>query len=154
MHILQRIERPSIIIIKDRSLKNGGFVGEFTEPSSGETLFQKAHILNEQIFPAAKGMLFLIRNPYDASIAEFKRIKGHGHTSSVNETIFEQANLDWQKRQMRFIKIWFSLLKNVLKKHQGKLSRNFRDPKLFIILIFLKARKKKIVRFTFFTTKI
>ena len=83
--------KPCIKIIKDKALKNGGFVGEFTEPSSGETLFQKAHILNKQIFPAAKGMLFLIRNPYDASIAEFKRIQGHGHTSVVNETIFKQT---------------------------------------------------------------
>ena len=65
-------------------------------------------------------MLFLIRNPYDASIAEFKRIQKHGHTSVVNETIFKQTNPEWEKRQMNFIEKWIYLLKRVLEKHAGK----------------------------------
>ena len=109
-------------IIKDKALKDGGFVGEFSNSSSGETLFQKTHTATadkKQIFPAAKAMLFLIRNPYDASIAEFKRSQEHGHTSVVNETIFEQTNPQWQKRQMDFIGKWLYLLKRVLQKHAG-----------------------------------
>jgi len=104
-------------IYTDGSLKNGGFVGEFTEPENGETLFQKAHVLNKQIFPAAKGMLFLIRNPYDAVVAEFKRIKGHGHTSVVSEDLFKKSNPDWQKRSHLFIQKWLDLIKGTLAKH-------------------------------------
>jgi hypothetical protein len=67
-------------------------------------------------------MLFLIRNPYDASVAEFKRIQGHGHTSVVSEDIFKESNenSEWQIRSMNLIQGWLSLLKGVLEKHEGK----------------------------------
>jgi len=78
-------------------------------------------------------MLFLIRNPYDAVVAEFKRIKGHGHTSVVSEDLFKPSNEDWQKRSMIFIGRWLSLLKQVLEKHKEKAFKKLR--------FILKSRK-------------
>ena len=101
-------------------------------------------MLNKQIFPAAKGMLFLIRNPYDAVVAEFKRIKGHGHTSVVSEDLFKPSNEDWQKRSMSLIGKWLSLLKGVLKKHEEKAFKKlifiFKSKKIFPTKFFFIFR--------------
>ena len=108
---------------QDEALQKGGFLGEFPDPLDGETLFQKAHNVNREgsvLFPAAQGILFLIRNPFEATIAEFKREKGHGHTSVVKEDIFSAENEDWRKKSSYYLRKWIQLLQDVMEKHTGR----------------------------------
>ena len=44
---------------------------------------------NQKVMDAAKALIFVVRNPYDAIIAEYKRRRGHGHTSVVKESVFK-----------------------------------------------------------------
>ena len=55
---------------------------------------------NERVMDAAKALIFVVRNPYDAIIAEYKRRRGHGHTSTVKESVFKE-------------KMWFQVCKTI-----------------------------------------
>ena len=77
-------------IYKDGSLTRGGFKGEGTNPMKGQTMIVKSHFpSNQKVMHAAKAIIFVVRNPFDAIIAEYKRRRGHGHTSVVRETVFK-----------------------------------------------------------------
>ena len=58
---------------------------------------------NEQVMDAAKALIFVVRNPYDAITAEYKRRRGHGHTSTVKESVFKE-------------KMWFQVSLNIYSK--------------------------------------
>ena len=77
----------------DTALYNNGLLGEITEPEEGKTLFQKSHRIGNSKLKSSsssmKGILFVIRNPFDATVAEWKREKGGGHTGQGNENIFK-----------------------------------------------------------------
>ena len=76
----------------DQNLYDNGLIGEMTEPNEGKTLFQKSHaIRNKKFLPweELKGILLVIRNPFDATIAEWKRQKGGGHAGQADEEIFK-----------------------------------------------------------------
>ena len=60
----------------DGTLFEGGFLGEFEDVDSGKIIMVKAH---RQI-KKNDGAVLLIRNPYDAILAEFNRNHGGGHT--------------------------------------------------------------------------
>ncbi|CAG5077146.1 Oidioi.mRNA.OKI2018_I69.PAR.g8639.t1.cds [Oikopleura dioica] len=106
-------------IYNDKSLYEDGLFGEYTDPTDGTTLFQKAHNIDDKNISSAKGYLFLIRNPFDAVIAEFKRRKGKGHTSSVSESVFKED--DWIKQGTQFLGWWHNLmLKIISKKKENK----------------------------------
>merc|ERR1712174_63888 len=77
-------------IYTDKQLVAGGFIGERTVPKNGETLFQKAHVMQERRMPDPKGFLFMIRNPFDACVAEWRRRHGQNHSAVKSEKIFEE----------------------------------------------------------------
>ena len=91
-------------IYTDKQLVAGGFVGERTVPRNGETLFQKAHVMTERRMPDPKGFLFLIRNPFDAAIAEWKRQNGQSHSAVKSETIFEGEK--WNEVAKNMLQNW------------------------------------------------
>ena len=93
-----------------------------TEPNEGNTLFQKSHAIRNKMFlpwEDMKGILFIIRNPFDATIAEWKRQKGGGHTSQADEEIFKREN--WESMARASLKRWADLITNVFEKHTGEL---------------------------------
>jgi hypothetical protein len=78
-------------IYSDGSLARGGFKGESTNPLKGQTMIVKSHFpSNQRVMDSAKALIFVVRNPYDAIIAEYKRRRGHGHTSTVKESVFKE----------------------------------------------------------------
>ena len=66
-------------------VKNG-FIGEYEDPTSGRTIVVKNHGQNKMEF--ADGIIFVVRNPYNAIIADFNRQMMHSHTGSVDMTLF------------------------------------------------------------------
>ncbi|CBY32190.1 unnamed protein product [Oikopleura dioica] len=78
-----------------------------------------------------KGILFIIRNPFDATIAEWKRQKGGGHTSQADEEIFKREN--WESMARASLKRWADLIRNVFEKHTGVNTKGQKIP-LHIIL--------------------
>ncbi|CAG5077030.1 Oidioi.mRNA.OKI2018_I69.PAR.g8615.t1.cds [Oikopleura dioica] len=99
-------------IYSDGSLARGGFKGEGTNPLSGMTMIVKSHFpSNEEVMDRAKALIFVVRNPYDAIIAEFKRRRGHGHTSVVEEDIFKSK--PWFENAPRWLQGWGNLARNV-----------------------------------------
>ena len=52
-------------------VKNG-FTGEYDDPTSGRTIVVKNHGQNKMEF--ADGIVFVVRNPYNAIIADYNRL--------------------------------------------------------------------------------
>jgi hypothetical protein len=107
-------------VYNDTNLYKNGLLGELTYPTDGETLFQKSHDIQKKYFSQrVDGILFVIRNPFDAIIAEWKRRNGGGHTGQAEEEIFKIEK--WPIMASNTFKLWVKLTKNVLKKHRGTL---------------------------------
>ena len=64
-----------------------------------------------------KGILLVIRNPFDATIAEWKRQKGGGHTAQADEEIFKREN--WPIMAEKALNRWVILVQNVIRNHKG-----------------------------------
>ena len=103
-------------IYTDRQLLEGGFLGEKTVPKNGETLFQKSHVFEERRIPNPKGFLFLVRNPFDAAIAEWKRRHGQGHTGTAKERIFRGQN--WEETGKNMLRNWKNLTQEAVEKRR------------------------------------
>ena len=63
----------------DKSLYDGGFIGEKEEMENGTTVVVKNH--NVRGLSGAKGVVLLVRNPYDAITAEFNRKQSRNNGS-------------------------------------------------------------------------
>jgi hypothetical protein len=84
---------------------DAGFLGEADEPTSGRTCVVKNHGQHDMEY--ADGIIYVIRNPYDATIADYKRQVLHSHTSSVDMSVFDKP--EWKAFQMQHLKRWFSM---------------------------------------------
>ncbi|CBY38547.1 unnamed protein product [Oikopleura dioica] len=92
-------------VANDSSLFNGGFLGEFEDQDAGTTILVKAHRnIKEQ-----DGAVLLIRNPYDAILAEFNRNHGGGHTGHAQKEAFYARNTKelWPQKEKRS---WYPLV--------------------------------------------
>ena len=107
-------------IYMDKRLFEGGFVGERTVPRNGQTLFQKSHVMEERRIPNPKGFLFLVRNPFQAAVAEWKRRHGQSHTSIANERIFKGK--EWIQTGKNMLLNWKKLAEESIERHnlQGR----------------------------------
>jgi hypothetical protein len=123
-------------IYTDNQLVAGGFVGERTAPRNGETLFQKAHVMRERRMPDPKGFLFMIRNPFDASIAEWKRQNGQSHSAVKSEKIF--GGEKWNEAAKNMLKRW-----KVLAEEAIEIGKNGTLPFHFFFYEDLKANATK-----------
>ena len=73
----------------DKSLYNGGFIGEKEPIRDGTTIVVKNHDLMGYKVPGlsyAKGIILLVRNPYDAILAEFNRRESHNDGHNTKHT--------------------------------------------------------------------
>ncbi|CAG5081333.1 Oidioi.mRNA.OKI2018_I69.PAR.g9846.t1.cds [Oikopleura dioica] len=99
-------------IYNDQPLFKAGMLGEITLPKDGETLFQKSHDIKDEQISNPRGILFLLRNPFEAVVAEWKRRLTKGHTSDVEENVFKGE--EWQNKGSYFLKKWRTLAKEVI----------------------------------------
>ena len=63
-----------------------GFQGEFDDPTSGRTIAVKNHGQNKMEY--ADGIILVVRNPYNAIIADFNRQTSHSHTGNTDFSKF------------------------------------------------------------------
>ncbi|XP_072172244.1 sialate:O-sulfotransferase 2-like [Diadema setosum] len=97
----------------DKALKKGGFVGECKRATCGCTVVVKIHHIDGRFkaYPWQRGIL-LMRNPYDALIAEYNRLKGRGHVKHAPRTTFWGS--DWKKFCSGHIRLWSKILEDAL----------------------------------------
>ena len=105
-------------VYTDGEIIKAGLLGEKTLPKDGETLFQKTHNLMKEEFSNPEGILFLIRNPFQAVVAEWKRRNSNGHTADVEEELFRGE--EWERTGTIFLRQWKDLAVDVVKKHLVK----------------------------------
>ncbi|XP_071834773.1 sialate:O-sulfotransferase 1-like isoform X3 [Apostichopus japonicus] len=68
-----------------------GFLGESESPTSGRVIVVKTH--STDMHEKADGVLLLIRDPYSALTADFKRIAAKGnHTGKISSKIFNSEH--------------------------------------------------------------
>jgi len=77
----------------DGSLYRGGFLGEFEDPDNGTTILVKTH----RPINRATAAVLLIRNPYNAILAEFNRNHGGGHTGHASREDFYDREVWYAK---------------------------------------------------------
>ncbi|XP_072178145.1 sialate:O-sulfotransferase 2-like [Diadema setosum] len=92
----------------DKSLLNGGFLGECERADCGCTSVVKMHwFLSGYEYLEWKGGILLLRNPYNALVAEWNRRKGKGHIGHAAEETFRTP--EWNgyvlKEHLWWIKI-------------------------------------------------
>ncbi|CAG5096594.1 Oidioi.mRNA.OKI2018_I69.XSR.g14692.t1.cds [Oikopleura dioica] len=94
-------------VANDSSLFAGGFVGEYEHQNAGTTILVKGRAhrnIKEQ-----DGAVLLIRNPFDAILAEFNRNHGGGHTGHAAKEAFYAKNTKeiWPGKDKR---AWYPLV--------------------------------------------
>ncbi|XP_070532238.1 sialate:O-sulfotransferase 2-like [Ptychodera flava] len=82
-------------VYNDKKLYEGGFVGEMEDYKDGRLLVVKTHATSSES-PEFGPAILLIRNPYDAVISEFTRIKTRrNHTGVLQKDSFKDE--DWDR---------------------------------------------------------
>merc|ERR1712176_425686 len=62
--------------------------------------------------PDPKGFLFMIRNPFDACVAEWRRRHGQNHSAVKSEKIFEEK--EWNETAKNMLKNWKELAEEAI----------------------------------------
>ncbi|XP_076813107.1 sialate:O-sulfotransferase 1-like [Clavelina lepadiformis] len=101
-------------VYHDQVLASGGFLGELDNTSSGRTSVIKAHAAGN----SNSKNIVLIRNPFDAILAEYTRRRSHSHTGLGNIKIFDKP--DWTQSVKSLAKNWLS--RNIAYLKSGKIS--------------------------------
>ena len=91
-------------IYNETLMVNKGFLGEYETPTSGRTIVVKNH--GHRYMEFAAGMVLVVRNPYDAIVADFNRQMSHKHTGSADPAQFEGEK--WQKFVKQHAQRWRS----------------------------------------------
>ncbi|XP_076812840.1 sialate:O-sulfotransferase 2-like isoform X2 [Clavelina lepadiformis] len=107
----------------DAFLATGGFLGEFDDVSSGRTLVIKEHSAGSE--PSKN--IILIRNPFDAIVAEFTRPQSHSHVGLGNTNIFKKS--DWNSTVKEMANSWLSANISYLKKSSSHIIVYYEDLK-------------------------
>ncbi|XP_039267205.2 sialate:O-sulfotransferase 2-like [Styela clava] len=105
-------------VYKDEVLYEGGMLGEYLPYSSGRTIVVKDHLFELKISPLYTMAVLLIRNPYDATLAEFVRRKTLNHTGVVDNDIFRTP--DFKRFASNRPDYWFGTTNVVLKTFMEK----------------------------------
>lgn len=67
-----------------------GLIGEKSPIDSGETVVIKDHIMHSSDYTSQyTGAILLIRNPYDAIVAEYNRFRTLSHVGSVGNELLK-----------------------------------------------------------------
>ncbi|XP_076810344.1 sialate:O-sulfotransferase 1-like [Clavelina lepadiformis] len=88
----------------DKSLYKSGFLAELPEISKVRSVVVKDHMLDKNTMTSYQSAILIIRNPYDAMIADFNRFASDGHhTASKFDDHFKRISY-----------VWFNLIRNVV----------------------------------------
>ena len=100
----------------DKLLKQSGMAENVR---NGEVAVVKSHRMrSRKCKDKYDKIIFLIRNPINASLAEFHRRKGGGHVGFARKRAFKQKK--WQKYIKKFSKEWFQIYNSWLKVMEKK----------------------------------
>ncbi|XP_039267245.2 sialate:O-sulfotransferase 2-like [Styela clava] len=69
-----------------------GFIGERLPADSGKTVVIKDHVLHSLDAFKYKSAILLIRDPYDAILAEYNRFRTLGHVASVSDEMLKSRD--------------------------------------------------------------
>jgi len=117
----------------DKSLGNSGFLGEFEEKDSGTTIAVKCHGFNGLALQGiAKGVILLVRNPFDAILAEWNRRRSPKpedgsaatHTGVAPPELYNSTL--WTKQCAGYTGRWYEL-------HKRYAQDLFADTKLHVV---------------------
>ncbi|XP_077967122.1 sialate:O-sulfotransferase 2-like isoform X2 [Styela clava] len=101
-------------VYNDADLYEGDMLGGFLSAISGRTIVIKDHLFGLKISIIYTMAVLLIRNPYDATLAEFMRMNTQGHIGVANNDIFRKPGFKaFCKNQLP--SFWFGITKVVLK---------------------------------------
>ena len=89
-------------IYSEGTMVQNGFIGEYDDPSSGRTIVVKNHGQNKMEY--ADGIILVVRNPYNAIIADYNRQTSHSHTGSANLSKFKGPA--WDKFVVKHTSRW------------------------------------------------
>ncbi|CAK8682525.1 unnamed protein product [Clavelina lepadiformis] len=97
----------------DKLLYKSGFLAELPEISKVRSVVVKDHMLDKNTMTSYQSAIVIIRNPYDAMIADFNRFASDGHhTAVVSEKRFQSKEFDDHFK--RISHVWFNLIRNVV----------------------------------------
>ncbi|XP_076810513.1 sialate:O-sulfotransferase 1-like [Clavelina lepadiformis] len=97
----------------DKRLYKTGFLAEPPEISKVRSVVVKDHMLANNTMSSYQSAILIIRNPYDAMIADFNRFASDGdHTAVVSEKRFQSKEFDDHFK--RISHVWINLIKNVV----------------------------------------
>ncbi|XP_077966625.1 sialate:O-sulfotransferase 2-like [Styela clava] len=106
-------------VYNDADLYEGGMLGQFLPAFSGRIVVVKDHLLELKISPNYKMAILLIRNPYDAILAEFTRRNTRSHTGVANSDIFRKPGFkDFCKEHL--LTLWLGISNIVMEKFVDK----------------------------------
>ena len=76
-------------VYNEEKLYRSGFTGEYDHASSGRTIAVKTHGVANMEY--SEGIILLVRNPYDAILADFNRQASGSHTGSASINDFAES---------------------------------------------------------------
>ena len=91
-------------VADDGTLLAAGFKGEFEDVDSGRAILVKTH---RQI-KKCDGAILLVRNPYDAILAEFNRNHGGGHKGHAKKEDFFDEEI-WHTIAIKQAERWYGI---------------------------------------------
>ena len=68
-------------------------LGEGTNPAEGRSIVVKDHLFEQKVLPAFKSAILLLRNPLNATLAEFSRRKSRSHTGAIDVKLFRSPGM-------------------------------------------------------------
>ncbi|CAK8690671.1 unnamed protein product [Clavelina lepadiformis] len=110
----------------DRLLHEKGFLGEFPFISRHRSVVVKDHMLTQNTMSLYQSAILIIRNPYDAMIADFHRYASKGnHTGIASNERFQSEG--FQVRFKYVSSTWLNLIKWVVLSGKPYLLVNFEE---------------------------
>nr|XP_039269003.1 WSC domain-containing protein 1-like isoform X2 [Styela clava] len=89
-------------VYDEAELFSYGFYGEILEMTSNDILGVKDHVIHKRNKKMYNKQILIIRNPYDAFMAEFNR-KASGHVGHRNSSDFQTSGSDIAKETKRLL---------------------------------------------------
>ncbi|XP_039267940.2 sialate:O-sulfotransferase 2-like [Styela clava] len=105
-------------VYNDIYIYEGGMLGEYLPDFAGRTIVVKDHLFKLKIPPHHTMAVLLIRNPYDATLAEFVRKKTRNHTGVIDNDIFRSP--EFKRYASNRPDYWFGITNVVLKTFMEK----------------------------------
>nr|XP_039269002.1 WSC domain-containing protein 1-like isoform X1 [Styela clava] len=111
-------------VYDEAELFSYGFYGEILEMTSNDILGVKDHVIHKRNKKMYNKQILIIRNPYDAFMAEFNR-KASGHVGHRNSSDFQTS--EWTKFVMVKADQWKNMHLHILKTNKPTFILTYED---------------------------